>query len=391
MKMKHQQLYNSWLWQCGKNCATLFLLSSSWIVLNPVKASAANECNQISTSETSPITYVVTSTGGGANTDIVDWGSGGSNEERVTQLSKEYSVTFKCTDGSGVNLTNADIDVVLDTITTPSSAPANLDLGETGITHKVSVGQNTSYTDLKENFTVTSNGNIVSSGSSQPGENLSLDSNGEIKINLRSTFFLQGNAEEFAAGDYGTQFTIRATPTSSGNSHSSTTVISKNVQKECSLQDRSEYTETGSPKPYDTTTSSAGLPEPRATRLEASDSVGFDCNTADVDYSVEMTNLTAPIFSNSSNIDLLQGGGSNGVDHKVKTRKIHPSSNTTTELQALTQELTTGIIDQRTRESTDDNGDIEIEVTSRFEITGTAEELGAGDYSATFTVTVTAN
>jgi hypothetical protein len=387
MKMKH-----SWLWQCGKNCATLFLLSSSWIVLNPVKASAVNECHQISTSETSPITYVVTSTGGGANTDIVDWGSGGSNEERVTQLFRDYSVTFKCTDGSGGNLTNADIDVDLETITTPSSAPANLDLGDPGITHQVSVGQNTSYTDLKENFTATNDSvDIVSSSSSQPGDNLSLDSDGEITINLRSTFVLEGNAEEFAAGDYSTQFRITATPTSSGTLGSNTTVISKNVEKECSLQNRSEYTETGSPKPYVTTTSSAGLPEPRATRLEASDSVGFDCNTADVDYSVEMTNLTAPIFSNSSNIDLLQGGGSNGVDHKVKTRKIHPSSNTTTELQALTQELTTGIIDQRTGESTDDNGDIEIEVTSRFETTGAAEELGAGDYSATFTVTVTAN
>ena len=381
MKMKHQQLYNSWLWQCGKNCATLFLLSSSWIVLNPVKASAANKCNQISTSETSPITYVVTSTPVG----------GDSNEERITQLSRDYSVTFKCTNGSGVNLTNADIDVVLDTITLPSSAPANLDLGDPGITHQVSVGQNTSYTDLKENFTATSNGNIVSSGSGQPGDNLSLDGNGEIKINLRSTFFLQGGAEEFAAGDYSTQFRITATPTSSGTLGSNTTVISKNVEKECSLQNRSEYTETGNPKAYVTTTSSAGFPEPRATILEASDSVGFDCNTADVDYSVEMTNLTAPIFSNSSNIDLLQGGGSNGVDHKVKTRKIHPSSNTTTELQALTQKLTTGIIDQRTGESTDDNGDIEIEVTSRFETTGAAEELGAGDYSATFTVTVTAN
>ena len=379
--MKHQQLYNSWLWECGKNCATLFLLSSSWIVLNPVKASAANKCNQISTSETSPITYVVTSTPVG----------GGSNEERITQLSRDYSVTFKCTNGSGVNLTNADIDVVLDTITLPSSAPANLDLGDPGITHQVSVGQNTSYTDLKENFTATSNGNIVSSGSGQPGDNLSLDGNGEIKINLRSTFFLQGGAEEFAAGGYETQFRITATPTSSGTLGSNTTVISKNVEKECSLQNRSEYTETGSPKAYVTTTSSAGLTEQRATRLEASDSVGFDCNTADFDYSVEMTNLTAPTFSNSSNIDLLQGGGSNGVDHKVKTRKIHPSSNTTTELQALTQELTTGIIDQRTGESTDDNGDIEIEVTSRFETTGAAEELGAGDYSATFTVTVTAN
>ena len=391
MKMKHQQLYNSWLWQCGKNCATLFLLSSSWIVLNPAKASAANKCQQTSTSDTS-IAYVVTSTGGGANTDIVDWGSGGSNEDRVTQLSRDYSVTFKCTDGSGVNLTNADIDVDLDTITLPSSAPANLDLGDPGITHQVSVGKNTSYTDLKENFTGTNDSvDIVSSSSSQPGDNLSLDSNGEIKINLRSTFFLQRGAEEFAAGDYETQFTITPTPTSSGSLGSNTTVIYKNVQKECSLQDSSEYTETGSPKPYDTSTSSAGFPEPRATRLEAFDSVGFDCNTADVNYSVEMTNLTAPIFSNSSNIDLLQGGGSNGVDHKVKTRKIHPSSNTTTELQALTQELTTGIIDQRTGESTDDNGDIEIEVTSRFETTGAAEELGAGDYSATFTVTVTAN
>lgn len=384
MKMKH-----SWLWQCGKNCATLFLLSSSWIVLNPAKASAANECQQTSTSDTS-IAYVVTSTGGGNNTDIVDWGSGGSNEDRVTQLSRDYSVTFKCTDGSGGNLTNADIDVDLDTITLPSSAPANLDLGDRGITHKVSVGKNTSYTNLKANFTATSNGNIVSSSSSQPGYNLSLN-NGEITINLRSTFFLQGGAEEFAAGDYETQFRITATPTSSGTLGRNTTVIYKNVQKECSLQDRSEYRETGSPKPYVTTTSSAGFPEPRATILEASDSVGFDCNTADVDYSVEMTNLTAPIFSNSSNIDLLQGGGSNGVDHKVRTRKIHPSSNTTTELQALTQELTTGIIDQRTGESTDDNGDIEIEVTSRFETTGAAEELGAGDYSATFTVTVTAN
>ena len=381
MKMKHQQLYNSWLWQCGKNCATLFLLSSSWIVLNPVKASAANKCNQISTSETSPITYVVTSTPVG----------GGSNEERITQLSRDYSVTFKCTNGSGVNLTNADIDVVMDTITLPSSAPANLDLGDPGITHQVSVGQNTSYTDLKENFTATSNGNIVSSGSGQPGDNLSLDGNGEIKINLRSTFFLQGGAEEFAAGGYETQFRITATPTSSGTLGSNTTVISKNVEKECSLQNRSEYTETGSPKAYVTTTSSAGLTEQRATRLEASDSVGFDCNTADVNYSVDMTDLAAPIFSNSSNIDLLQGGGSNGVDHKVRTRKIHLSSNTTTELQALTRELNTGIIDQSTGESTDDNGDIEIEVTSRFETTGAAEELGAGDYSATFTVTVTAN
>ena len=385
MKMKH-----SWLWQCGKNCATLFLLSSSWIVLNPVKASAVNECQQTGTSETSRIAYVVTSTGGGTNTDIVDWGSGGSNEERVTQLSRDYSVTFKCTDGLGGNLTNADIDVDLETITLPSSAPANLDLGDPGITHQVSVGKNTSYTDLKTDFTATSNGNIVSSSSSQPGENLSLD-NGEITINLRSTFVLEGNAEEFAAGDYSTQFRITATPTSSGTLGSNTTVISKNVEKECSLQNRSKYTETGSPKPYDTSTSSAGFPEPRARILEASDSVGFDCNTADVDYSVEMTNLTAPIFSNSSNIDLLQGGGSNGVDHKVKTRKRHPSSDTTTELQALTRELTTGIIDQRTRESTDDNGDIEIEVTSRFETTGAAEELGAGDYSATFTVTVTAN
>ena len=98
-----------------------------------------------------------------------------------------------------------------------------------------------------------------------------------------------------------------------------TSVISKNVEKECSLQNRSEYTETGSPKAYVTTTSSAGLTEQRATRLEASDSVGFDCNTADVNYSVDMTDLAAPIFSNSSNIDLLQGGGSNGVDHKVRT------------------------------------------------------------------------
>jgi hypothetical protein len=184
MKMKHQQLYNSWLWQCGKNCATLFMLSSSWIVLNPVKASAANECHQTGTIETSPIAYVVTSNTVG----------GGSNEDRVTQLSRDYSVTFKCTDGSGGNLTNADIDVDLDTITLPSSAPANLDLGYPGISHQVSVGQNTSYTDLKENFTATNDSvDIVSSSSSQPGDNLSLDSNGEIKINLRSTFFFTGS------------------------------------------------------------------------------------------------------------------------------------------------------------------------------------------------------
>ena len=143
-----------------------------------------------------------------------------------------------------------------------------------------------------------------------------------------------------------------------------------------------------------------GIPlEQRITRLQATDSTTFDCNSDTADYKIDLTTLTAPDFINAESIDLVVLASiDRGVDHKVGIIIKYPAPVCPFAVcqQTLVQDINTSSeLDTVTLVSNpnvplDLNGDVKFELTSRFETIRGAEELGAGLYNARFSLTVTA-
>jgi hypothetical protein len=355
------------------------------VVIFPQVASA-DDCILVS-SDGTPLTYTPTLTPGGAG-GIQDFGI---NENRTTQLAKTYTVTFEC-----LNNNTVDLSVNLNTMNAPnfaSNSADNLDLinGDTvGVTHLVDVDDITNSHNLVTNITANSNGVLIVNPVTD-GNNLNLDVNKRITLNITSRFVLTGGAEELGAGNYNTELTAEVTPDVSGASIDHTTNINGSVDKECSVQTPSQFTQGGgiTPIPYQVTTGIVGG-EDRATKLQASDYIVFDCNTGGFQYTVNLDNVSAPNFSNAQNIDLVTNPLTDtGVDHQVDVKLKFPSGNVSDSSTTYSKVITGNIITDNSS-NIDANGDLEIELTSRFQTINSAKELGQGNYETRFTISVTA-
>ena len=183
-----------------------------------------------------------------------------------------------------------------------------------------------------------------------------------------------------------------------------------NVGFECSVDDPSAFTTAGGTVgtndiAYDTTSATSftsggatgdindGTPlEDRFTSLSATDTIVFDCNSDTVDLSVTLNNITAPGFTNADNIDLVGNNGETGILHQVDVN-LNNSAGTPTfdDVEALAGAEIIDDAGAGANQATDLNGDLEVDLTSNFILVNGAEELGAGDYTADFTIQVTAN
>ena len=189
------------------------------------------------------------------------------------------------------------------------------------------------------------------------------------------------------------------TPTASDNMSFAGTVAS-----ECSVQTQSAFTTAGgvvgtndvayvvtSPAGGANGIQDAGVAEERVTQLEASDTIVFDCNTNTVDLTVTATTVSAPSFANADDIDLNTVSTAKGVNHLVDVVLNGGPTSAATDEPALTNGAV--VVDPTATGNdvaTDLDGDLSVEVTSTFTVANAAEELGAGDYNAQFTVSVTA-
>ncbi|GEM_PF-5629471 len=127
---------------------------------------------------------------------------------------------------------------------------------------------------------------------------------------------------------------------------------------------------------YGTGTPTSLGQEDRAVSMEASDSASFDCNTLTVDVVITGSTVTAPTAGTYPSGLTFQ----HEVDYTL-------NSGTPVTAQALAAAGTV----TASAQNTDANGDIAVDITSRFTTTGTAEELPAGIYGPTvLAVTVTA-
>ena len=372
------------MWKIVRGLIPLVVIGGA-VVIFPDLASASN-CAVFS-SDGTPLTYTSIPTSGGAGS-IQDFGT---NEDRVTKLEKTYRVTFECVNNNTVNLS-----VTLNTLSAPnfaSTSAENLDLintDTTGVTHEVNVVDVTNGKDIVvPDITANSDGTLVVNPATA-GANLVLDINDRITFDITSTFLLTGGAEEFAQGSYNSEFRVEVTP-DVDTGVSNTTNINGLVDKECSVQTPSLYTQGGgvTPIPYQMTTGIVGN-EDRVNQFSASDKIVFDCNSGGFQYSINLDTLNAPDFTNAENIDLVVNPvADKGVNHQVVVNLNFPSGNVLP-ISTTYSKVTTGGVVTNTYSNIDANGDVEIGLTSRFVTVNTAEELGAGNYRANFTITVTA-
>jgi hypothetical protein len=137
----------------------------------------------------------------------------------------------------------------------------------------------------------------------------------------------------------------------------------------------------------------SGPLEDRWTSLTANDTTTFDCNSDTVDLSVVMNNVTAPDFTNADSIDLIAGAETIGVDHQVSIGlNGNVAAGTLLNISAITDGATVvSAAGNGLNLPTNLDADLVVNLTSAFVLIGGAEELGAGDYAADFTATVTAN
>jgi hypothetical protein len=132
--------------------------------------------------------------------------------------------------------------------------------------------------------------------------------------------------------------------------------------------------------PYSPTTAPIAGQE-RVTNLSVSAGVGFDCNTDAVTIDVSGT-VTAPSFT---------GGGSafnlgNGIDNTL-TIQYGGSGD-----PILSTSGNSGTLSATATPDTDSSGDILLSVISEFSLGETGpEELGAGAYTTSVTLTVSPN
>ncbi len=358
------------------------ILLGAVIIITEV-ASAA-DCTLLSSSG-SPLPYTATTTWGGATGSIRDKDA---LEERVTQLNSFYTATFHCPDATAVYL-----ELIVETTSAPNFASVsdNLDLiagDTTGVTHLVDVRVNGTQivTDTPANRAPPTT--VIYPFTN--GDSLPLDSNNNLNVIVTSTYSLTGGAEELAAGDYEAEFNLLVTPIPAGISAPNTTTIRGTVSPECSVDTQTRYSQTGTAVPY--VVLERGAFNSRVRKMQAFDSVTFDCNSNSFSYSVDLTALTAPNFTNAENIDLVDAPTEIGVDHKVGVGMKFPVGPFPDENITTKSVLAPGTVAMAPAfNKLDLNGDVEIEVASRFEVINNAEELAAGQYNAQFSITITAN
>jgi hypothetical protein len=141
-----------------------------------------------------------------------------------------------------------------------------------------------------------------------------------------------------------------------------------------------------------------GVAESRMQSLNRSYILTFTCTgtlTNAVNVTVDSTILTAPVFaSGGASLDLVAGGGSNGVDHRVTV-----ALGDNTELYGPLLSTNSGgspqsairIVDPGSNGSNiplDVNNRIRLVIQSRMTVIGTAEEMAAGNYQAQFDVQI---
>lgn len=361
----------------------MFLMAVGGGVMLPEVASASN-CT-IYNSEGTPLSYSSTSALGGAG-GIQNFGT---YHSRIIKLERTYRVIFQCLDNNSV-----DLSLRLNSLNAPnfpSNSADNLDLIGTdsvGVTHQVTVVNVTNNnTPLVTSINANSNQLIINPLTN--GINLALDENDRLTLEITSAFILTGGAEELAAGDYNTEFVLQVTPDlNSGISNS--TDINGAVSQQCSVQTPSLYYQRGNiPIPYQPQTRLiAG--EQRVYQMSASDAVLFDCNSGAFQYSINLDQLSVPSdFRTNQNLDLITNSTDIGIDHQVQVNLIFPSGNVSN-TSANYSQVTTGNVVINSSPNIDLNGDIKIELSSTFVTVQGAEELGAGEYTTRFTITVTA-
>lgn len=357
-----------------KTYVSIFLALGSLVCFENI--ASGQTCSYVDTVPPNP-TYTVKSPLGGAG----GISNNGSLEARATELSTSYIVNFNCP-----GLTTVDLSVSVGSLSAPRfTAPdgaLNLDwiTGTTGpgVTHLVTIKANGNA--LVTDQTVNANGNLISPiglGNDIPlvGEKLA------VEINSRFTTI--DGAEEMAEGNpYRSLFQVTTTPFAARN-----TTVSGAVQRECSVQ------VAPTPIPYTIETTLGGTggtiydytnTEARATRLTATNTVEFDCNSNQVSYSILLNNVTAP-KNLGNNLDLVTSPTDVGVNHKITASFTYPTTN----LIGSTYRISPGTVFNGTSYP-DNNGDLGIALTSAFETVNGAEELAKGTYDATIFVTVTA-
>ena len=391
---------------------------------------AASECFELSQVPADPV-YTVVSPPGAGNADIQDLGS---LEERVTVLSSTFAVTYQCTDTDG-SIDRADVQVRMSGFQSPSTSTGgtNLDVPSNGteaivgVNHHVAVeligdasilkfGNTAGLTDIvnRPNFNPRGgNANFIrwalgpqlgcSLVEDPGGRDCILDGSDQITIVITSTFVLTGGAEEFLAGNYSATFRTRVRPddnnadaasgTTGGsnprtNSPQKFTTITYTVAEECSINTQSAFSLTGNPVDYARTNviggssgdiQDNGTPEERAIRLSATDNLGVDCNTPNVEMDVTLAQFSRPAFTNATNLV--------DIDHEISV--LSPNGNNNTVLTSVPSTMTNVPILTNQIETTDANADLTpISLTST--LSANSEELASGNYRSNFMVTVTA-
>jgi len=113
------------------------------------------------------------------------------------------------------------------------------------------------------------------------------------------------------------------------------------VAMQCAVDTASAFTQASdTAQAYAETTGTINAGLTRVVQLEASDTIGFDCNSDAVDLTVIATDVTGPAFSNATDIDLLAGTATIGVDHVVDVAVDTSTTDLVTNVQALVDNTT---------------------------------------------------
>ncbi|GEM_PF-5114436 len=343
------------------------------------KSAWGQSCSYVDTVPPTPTYTVISPSGGGGG--ILN---NGVLEQRATELSTSYVVNFNCP-----GLTTVDLSVSAVSLTAPrftaSDGGLNLDwiTGTTGpgVSHLVTVTAN--GVSLVTNQPVNATGNIVAP--TGMGNDIDITLNSEkLAVQIDSRFTTIDGAEEMAEGNpYRTTFQVQTNPFALRQ-----TTVSGLVNKECSIQVAPlaiPYTIQTTLGGIGGTIQDNGTPENRVTQLTATNNVEFDCNSNQVAYSVFLSSITAP-KNLGNNLDLVTGSTDVGVDHKITASFTYPTNNQIGSTSARTAPLT--YFFGTTPPNND--GDMGITLSSTFETINGAEEMAAGTYGATISVTVTA-
>ena len=176
-------------------------------------------------------------------------------------------------------------------------------------------------------------------------------------------------------------------PAASAQIATDTMAFTGTVNLACGLFDDG-FGNTGSAVTY---TANTGTVEgfTRTTSLTATDTSSFDCNSNEIniDVNLDVVAATNQPFTNATAIDFPAGPTNPGVNHNVTVDTNLDDISTESLFSGQDNDIGEVVNDDA---NADANGDVIVTVTSTFAAENGAEELGAGTYTADFTVTATA-